>query len=348
MSYYQTIATLNETHKIYLVQHQETKKIYVKKVLDVYNKAIYQYLLQNHIIGTPQIINLYEEDNQLIVIENYIPGYTLQELIDSSSISINSIYQYMIELCAILEKLHSLQPPIIHRDIKPSNIIITEYNHVILLDFNAAKYFTESTNNDTVLLGTQGYAAPEQYGFGSSSPRTDIYALGILLKELSSALPEKSEPLNRIITSCIQIDPNNRYQSVSDLKKALESAWFPKKPEPRHTLSIKAFLPPGYRTLTPWKMFISSVTYIFIFWLCLSLQVENTFGLALWIERIFCLFMMLSIIFIGFNYLDIQKFFPLCKHRFKAVHHIGIVLFDVIMIFTLFFIMFLIESIFFL
>lgn len=90
----------------------------------------------------------------------------------------------MYELCEILEKLHSANPPIVHRDIKPSNIIITNYDHVILLDFNAAKYFTDPNTSDTILLGTKGYAAPEQYGFGSSTPQTDIYAVGILLKEL--------------------------------------------------------------------------------------------------------------------------------------------------------------------
>lgn len=94
----------------------------------------------------------------------------------------------MYDLCEILEKLHSVTPPIVHRDTKPSNIIITNYEHVVLLDFNAAKYFADTDTADTILLGTKGYAAPEQYGFGSSTPQTDIYALGILLKELVKSL----------------------------------------------------------------------------------------------------------------------------------------------------------------
>ena len=87
-------------------------------------------------------------------------------------------------LCNILEALHSMTPPIIHRDIKPSNIIITSYNYAMLLDFNAAKQFSGQNESDTVLIGTPGYAAPEQYGFGSSSPKTDIYSLGIVLREM--------------------------------------------------------------------------------------------------------------------------------------------------------------------
>lgn len=346
ISYYQTIATLNEPHKIYLAQHQETKKIYVKKILDVYNKYIYQLLLLNPINGIPKIVELYEKDNHLTVIENYVSGCSLQEKIESYNIDIFSIYQYTIELCSILEKLHSFQPPIIHRDIKPSNIIITEYNHVVLLDFNAAKYFTESANTDTVLLGTKGYAAPEQYGFGSSTPRTDIYAIGILLKELTSVLPSIPKELVRIITKCIQMNPADRYQSVAELKAALEQA-LPYKEKTSKKFSTLRLLPPGFRTLTPWKMIISSMSYLFIFWLSLNLEVQNTYGAALWWERIFCLFILLSVVFVSFNYLNIQKGFPLCKYPIKIVHYIGIVLYNIIIVSCLFIIMLILESFFF-
>ena len=82
ISYYKTIAVINESHKIYLVQHQDTKKILVKKNLYVYNIGIYEYLHNNPIYGTPQIIEYCEEDNKLILIEEYISGQTLQEKID--------------------------------------------------------------------------------------------------------------------------------------------------------------------------------------------------------------------------------------------------------------------------
>lgn len=347
VSYYKTIATLNESHKIYLVQHQKTNKIYVKKILDVYNKDIYLYLSQNHICGIPQIIDLYEDEykNQLTVIENYVSGYSLEDKMNTSDLNIDSIYQYMLELCSILEKLHSYQPPIIHRDIKPSNVIITEHNHVILLDFNAAKYFTDSSANDTVLLGTKGYAAPEQYGFGSSTPRTDIYALGILLKELTSSLSSNTKEFDEIINKCTQINPADRYQSVIELKEALKQNKSPMKAESNNQTAFRTFLPPGYRTSTPWKIILSSLVYLFVFWLCLSLEVKNTTGFALWLERIFFLLIMLSVVFINFNYLDIQRFFPLCKHKNSLIHYIGIILFDLIIVLLLFIILFILESI---
>ena len=340
ISYYKTIATLNESHKIYLVQHQETQKIYVKKILDVYNKDIYQYLFQNPINGIPQVVDLYEEENQLTIIENYVSGCSLQEILDASALGKTSvlnattIYDFMMELCTILEQLHSLPSPIIHRDIKPSNIIITEHNHVMLLDFNAAKYFTNADSNDTVLLGTQGYAAPEQYGFGSSTPRTDIYALGILLKELTTSLHIPSK-YDTIIAKCIQINPEDRYQSVAKLKVALKQLTPPAQPKSSKmssTTVYNPYLPPGFRNKTPWKMLFASIIYLFIFWLSLSLEVKNMFGMALWVERIFCLFIFLSFILVGFNYLDIQKCFPLCKHRNRFLHYAGIVILETIFI----------------
>ena len=80
-SYYKTIAVMNESHKIYFVQHSETKKIFIKKILDVYNIDIYKYLYHNPVIGIPKIIDFYEENQQLTVIEEYISGTSLEDKI---------------------------------------------------------------------------------------------------------------------------------------------------------------------------------------------------------------------------------------------------------------------------
>lgn len=347
MSYYKTIAAINEFHNIFLVQHQETKKIYVKKNLDIYNSQIYQYLHQNQIPGIPQIVDLYEDNDQLIVIEEFVSGSSLQEKINTNDISVASIIRYIYELCEILEKLHSANPPIVHRDIKPSNIIITNYDHVMLLDFNAAKYFTDPIAPDTILLGTKGYAAPEQYGFGSSTPQTDIYALGILLKQLTSTLPESIDKFSEIINTCTQMNPADRYQSVSALKLALKQIKKPIQENVSKSLTWKSLIPPGYRTLTPWKIAVSSIIYLFIFWLCLTLELTDTTGFALWWTRIFCLIIMLSIVFCSFNYRDVQRVFPLCRHQNRVLHYVGVVLLDIIIAIYLFVLMVIIESIFF-
>ena len=202
ISYYKPIAAINEPHHVYLVQHQETKKIAIKKVLDVYNLAVYAELYRNPVAGTPRIINYYEEAGQLTVIEEYISGTSLQDKISHADIAPNDMLQYMLDLCAILEQLHLHNPAIIHRDVKPSNVIITSYNRAVLLDFNAAKYHTAAKDSDTILLGTQGYAAPEQYGFGQSSPQTDIYSMGILLKEMAEASHCQNPYIDAVTIKC--------------------------------------------------------------------------------------------------------------------------------------------------
>lgn len=344
ISYYKTIAVINESHNIYLVQHQETKKIYIKKILDVYNLDIYKHLHNNHIIGTPKIIDYYEEDNKLIIIEEYISGCSLEEKIQNSELSTKEILNYMIDLCNILEQLHANKPAVIHRDIKPSNVIITNYNRAVLLDFNAAKYYSSSSTEDTILLGTRGYAAPEQYGFGPSSPQTDIYAMGILLKEMLASTDESSDYFEPIISKCTQINPAERFNNIMELKTAFSTCIMPKQQLTVPKSALK-YVPPGYRTKTPWKMLVSSIFYLFITWLCLSLEVKNTFGPALWIERVFLLGMMLFIIFGCFNYMDIQKLIPLCNHKKRLVRYLGIVLLDLTFVFSMMIILILIEAI---
>ena len=331
LSYYKTIATLNENHKVYLVQHQETQEIFVKKILSVYNADIYKDLVRHPICGTPRIVECFEENHQLVLIESYISGQSLERLLQTTRMDISDILHYTIELCEILCRLHSMQPPIIHRDIKPSNIIITEHNHVILLDFNAAKHYAENTDKDTVLLGTKGYAAPEQYGFGSSSPRTDIYAVGRLLKELTATLPEVPQQLTDIIEKCIEFKPSDRYETVSELKAALEHKE-PENEEPENQFTFRDYLLPGFRTLTPWKMLVAVSIYLMVFWLSLTLEVKDTYGASLWVQRIFCLIMFLAVIFGTCNYLSIHQHLPLCNSKYRIIRCIGIILLDFILV----------------
>lgn len=340
ISYYKTIAVLNEAHNIYLVQHQETNKIYIKKVLDIYNINVYKQLYAKPIAGTPKIIDYYEDNKQLIIIEEFISGYSLKDRIEAADLTTGDIIDYILDLCDILESLHSLTPAIIHRDIKPTNVIITSCNHAILLDFNAAKQFSQASTEDTILLGTQGYAAPEQYGFGSSSPQTDIYALGIMLKEMLTSINAMSANLKKITDKCTQINPSERYQNISDLRSELSLC----KAGATACPFSDTYLPPGFRTHTPWKMLTASVCYLFIIWLCLSLKIENTFGSKLWLERIFVLIMMFFIIFSCFNYCNLQRFVPLCNHKHRGIQYLGIAILNVAVIFALFTLLMIIEA----
>ncbi len=355
-SSYQTIAVINDAHKIYLVQHQETGKIFVKKILDVYNAEVYAFLKEHPILGIPRIVDFLEDDGQLVVIEEYISGQSLSDLIRDHALTTDTITKTAVNLCEIMEKLHGMDPPIIHRDIKPSNILVLPYGQIILLDFNAAKQYDPSRQADTVLLGTQGYAAPEQYGFGSSSPQTDIYATGILLKELAESLPAPTYRFDAVIKRCTQLEPSSRYRSFSELKGDLLSLTAAAEPScanrgqevhpVRKTPEADSFLPPGYRTKNLWKMALASVSYLLILWLCLTLEIENTTGSALWVERVFILAIILSIIASCFNYRNIQRFVPLCGSQNRLIHYLGILLLAAAMSFFLFIMMFIVEDLF--
>ena len=113
----------------------------------------------------------------------------------------------------------------IHRDIDPSNIMLTNDEHIKLIDFGIAKIINTHEEKDTVNLGTIGYAAPEQFGFSQSMPATDIYALGVLANELILGVhPTVKVPkgkIGKIINKCTATQISARYQTASELKKAL-------------------------------------------------------------------------------------------------------------------------------
>ncbi len=134
-----------------------------------------------------------------------------------------------IELCAILKKLHAMNPPILHRDIKPSNIIIDKNEKLYLIDFNASKEIHMNTNEDTALYGTRYFGAPEQLaGYTSSSEATDIFGLGATLNYLLTGMyctnmivPGRYK---KVLAKCVEISPKDRYQSVKEFEQAFLNA----------------------------------------------------------------------------------------------------------------------------
>lgn len=242
IAYYEDVAALNAEHGVYAVRHIETGQIYVKKVMRVYSLAVYAVLLAHPVHGIPRIYALYEHAGTLTVIEEYIAGNTLQSILDrGGAFTELEVVDYATQLCKILAALHTLTPPIVHRDIKPSNIILTEDDRVVLIDLNAARMDDAASERDTRLLGTSGYAAPEQYGFGKSSVTADIYALGILMQVMLTGgedvplsgngqtdariLSRKDLPcsarLAKVIRKCTQLNPSKRYHSTNALAEAL-------------------------------------------------------------------------------------------------------------------------------
>ena len=346
ISYYKVITPINESHKVYLVRHQESGRFYVKKILDVYSADVYRDLQEHPIPGLPRIIDSCEDNGSLIIIEEFISGLTLRDKIDFTStkpcdfetinicdvLTIEQIGHYMINLCEILERLHSHNPPLVHRDLKPSNIMITSCDNVVLLDFNAARFYTgiDGRESDTKLLGTKGYAAPEQYGFGESSPQTDIFSVGKIIQECVNAFTsQNSDSENSSLKENVFSDVIQRcthYPSVRELKEALLNCLGQSSRPDIQGPVINPYLPPGFRTLNPWKMIIASVVYIFIFQISLTLTVQNSSGAELWIERFLVLFLALMNVGIGSNYLNIQQVLPFHDNRSRGMQVVGVLL----------------------
>lgn len=137
----------------------------------------------------PRIADLCEDDKYIYIIMDYIEGETLSEVVGKRGrIEEGILAGWARQLCDVLIYLHSRHPPIIYRDLKPSNIILDSYGRLHLVDFGTAKPFREQNLEDTVYIGTQGYAAPEQFGLGRSDERTDLYNLGMTLFHLATGI----------------------------------------------------------------------------------------------------------------------------------------------------------------
>lgn len=226
LSMYQEIEPIDGRGDIVMVKHRETGERYIKKLLTTYNRSIYEYLKGKPIGHMPHVIEIYESDNCLIVIEEFIEGQTIADFLEKEYFSEDQAIQIARSLCGILDNLHNLPTPIIHRDIKPSNIILSPKGEVYLLDMNVAKWFDPDMTDDTRYLGTRFFAAPEQVGYGlsASSAKSDVYALGVLLNVmLTGKIPKEARAEGKIwnvIERCISLDAKDRY-TVSELMEEL-------------------------------------------------------------------------------------------------------------------------------
>lgn len=244
-----------------------TNKILLRKEMDYYNLNVFRWLKEHPSPYIPFIEQYYESDGHLIVYEEYIEGTTLDELIGQNRLSDERKREIILEIMNGIEFLHHAKPPIIHRDLKAANILIANDGRVKILDYDAAKVFKANEKKDTVLIGTEGSAAPEQYGFGASDQRTDIYALGVLLKRMF----DHDTQILKVAEKATRLDPQDRYQNFREMRNAFlgkeKKRWIP---EP-----YRRFIPPGFRSGTPWKMIVAVLGYIMIFYLAITFQVTN-------------------------------------------------------------------------
>ena len=234
LSCYKELTELCAGKESYIVKNINDGKIYVKKKVKLYNKELLLRLKELDIKDVPKIYLCVEDGEKLTVIEEYIHGETLYEYQKKNGLfKEREAAEIICRLCDILSQLHSFNPPIIHRDIKPMNVMISNDGVVKLIDFDAARENIEGEVEDTYLMGTKEFAAPEQYGFGQSDARTDIYALGIMLNVmLTGEVPKNrvygndSKALTKVIKKCIMLAPDKRYRNVKELNRNLHFLYF--------------------------------------------------------------------------------------------------------------------------
>lgn len=131
----------------------------------------------------PHIYDAFDTGGRSFLVMDFIEGQTLLQLLQGAGqpLAVHQVLHYATQLCDVLTYLHQQQPPIIFRDLKPTNVMVTPHGHVYLIDFGIARFFKEGQPQDTVMLGSPGYAPPEQHGSGQTTPRSDLYALGATL-----------------------------------------------------------------------------------------------------------------------------------------------------------------------
>ncbi|MDD3239428.1 MAG: hypothetical protein PHW47_04960 [Lachnospira sp.] len=279
LSCYEKVTALNEKHGVWLVKHKESGEISVMKELAIYNEHVYEMLKMWKCRCFPQIIDYFATDEKkLIVIEEYISGRTLDNIIRKDGI------------------------------------------------------FHEEKAQDTILIGTEGFAAPEQYGFRQSDPRTDIYAVGVLLNYMLTGKNQVEKlaegRFQNMILKCTKLAPEARYQSVDDILHGINhlfsyggnSNYQSVKEKVTYTSSIKSenlrsgfmnmvenvmrfirwtnqmenssnkslnqeskpswrrFLPPGFRSGQPWKMALAVIGYISIIYFSVGMTMTNSDG----------------------------------------------------------------------
>ena len=204
-----------------LIRHRESGRQFILRRFTG-NGEVYRKLLDCSCRCLPLIYEAAERDGENIVIEEYIQGDTLDFLLKGALCSPAETRQIVRQLCQALWVLHSMAA--VHRDIKPENVILRGAD-AILIDFDAARLHKPQAEADTQILGTTGFAAPEQYGLGQSDTRTDIYSLGVLMNVmLTGQHPSKKLAegrMGRIIQRCTQINPAKRYKNVLHLMEAL-------------------------------------------------------------------------------------------------------------------------------
>ena len=234
----------SERTKTWRIRKKDNGRRYIVKVRPVSERGQTEReeeilrLLEENGIAAPRFFETIHTEEESFFIREYIEGETLEEYEERrggfSETELISIGMMILEKLRIL---HELPNPVIHRDIKPKNILLTGEpdsameRDIVLIDYDAARFYKENAESDTVHLGTKQTAAPEQYGFAQSDVRTDIYGVGKTLIRLATGSynerllknSEYSSELQELLLRCVSIDKEDRPASAEKMYRELKA-----------------------------------------------------------------------------------------------------------------------------
>lgn len=253
---FKTVRTINE--KTSIVTDGMTD--YVAKKIFPDDIEIYETLakLPVHNPNIAKVRGVFVIDDELCAVRDYIEGVTLGGYIEKyGPITAKRAKMFTEDICNGLTVVHALG--MVHRDISPSNIIIDPIGNAVIIDFSISRTVKPGKSADTMILGTQGFAAPEQFGFNQTDSRADIYAVGALLNYmLTGKLPNEETapgPLGKVVLKCTKPDPSDRYRSTREIVFAMN--------HPVLGVNIFCYIP-GYRSGNLRNGVIATVYYLFI------------------------------------------------------------------------------------
>ena len=191
-----------------------------------------------HHPNLPAFTGRFTDTARHFLVMEFIDGQTLEASLEYNNgpFTERRVLGWARQLCDVLAYLHRQPTPIIFRDLKPGNIMVTRDGRIKLIDFGIARFFRHAGSADTQILGTPGYAPPEQYGKAQTDNRSDIYSLamtlfhlmtntlsekGFGLKNVHHDYPQISLPVARALEKATSLAPEDRFQSVDAFRRAL-------------------------------------------------------------------------------------------------------------------------------
>lgn len=248
------VLKINDHGRTEKVLSEDSGEFFIRKYIKIgkadegSRRVVHELLAKAHLPQVAQVIDCYQYADELVIISEYIEGLTLFEYVKRAHpLPIETLERLIFDISTALSSLHRFSEGIIvHRDITPSNVIIYQDEdgqpRAVIIDFGVARLFDEAKSNDTQYLGTVGFAAPEQYGFGQTCARSDVYSLGAVLyfcltaKNPTNNLIDKLASDNElprnfksVVIKAMALDPKDRYPSVKELCEAV-IGMHPRKP----------------------------------------------------------------------------------------------------------------------